>query len=293
MEERAAIISGGGGHGAYSVGLLSALRRDYEFISGISTGALIAPFVALGEYEKLERGYTTISNKDIYNVIPFDEKTGKIKILQSIYRTILQGKPTIGETNNLRKLITKFYTEADHERLQASGKTVLVGCLNLSMTPYRHETYAAADCSYQDFVDWMWASCCFPAVSSIVEKNGYQYVDGGITETITIYEAMKRNYKKIDVFVLREKIKEEKLNPVTNIFELIYRNLMLMRQDVVYEELHQAIEFAKVREDVDINVYYMPYKLSDNAMNFQQKKMEQWVALGKQCAYDKTIRETY
>ena len=65
-------ISGGGENGAYGAGLLtgwSALgtRPEFKAVTGVSTGALIAPFAFLGPaYDAaLERFYTTIGKKDV------------------------------------------------------------------------------------------------------------------------------------------------------------------------------------------------------------------------------------
>ncbi|MBV8392661.1 MAG: patatin-like phospholipase family protein [Alphaproteobacteria bacterium] len=65
-------ISGGGDNGAYGAGLLTAwtelgTRPDFKAVTGVSTGALIAPFAYLGPaYDKdLERFYTAIGQKDV------------------------------------------------------------------------------------------------------------------------------------------------------------------------------------------------------------------------------------
>ena len=65
-------ISGGGDNGAYAAGLLNGwtaagTRPEFKLVTGISTGALIAPFAFLGpKYDAtLKEVYTTISPKDI------------------------------------------------------------------------------------------------------------------------------------------------------------------------------------------------------------------------------------
>ena len=65
-------ISGGGDNGAFGAGLLngwtaSGTRPTFKIVTGISTGALTAPFAFLGSgYDKqLEQVYTTISQADI------------------------------------------------------------------------------------------------------------------------------------------------------------------------------------------------------------------------------------
>ena len=66
-------VSGGGDKGAFGAGLLvgwteAGNRPEFKLVTGISTGALIAPFAFLGpEYdEQLKQVYTSISPDDIY-----------------------------------------------------------------------------------------------------------------------------------------------------------------------------------------------------------------------------------
>ena len=75
-------ISGGGDNGAFAAGLLvgwseTGQRPKFKLVTGISTGALIAPFAFLGkDYDqKLKEVYTTISSKDIF------EKRGLFSVL--------------------------------------------------------------------------------------------------------------------------------------------------------------------------------------------------------------------
>jgi predicted acylesterase/phospholipase RssA len=65
-------ISGGGDNGAFTAGLLNGWtakgdRPEFKLVTGISTGALIAPFAFLGsKYDPtLKEVYTTISPKDV------------------------------------------------------------------------------------------------------------------------------------------------------------------------------------------------------------------------------------
>jgi hypothetical protein len=65
-------ISGGGDSGAFTAGALNARtakgdRPEFKLVTGISTGALIAPFAFLGpKYDAtLKEVYTTISPKDV------------------------------------------------------------------------------------------------------------------------------------------------------------------------------------------------------------------------------------
>jgi predicted patatin/cPLA2 family phospholipase len=71
------VLSGGGRNGAYTAGVLkgwsaSGQRPRFDVVTGISTGALIAPFAFLGaEYDPtLEQAYTTAQDKDVFRERP-------------------------------------------------------------------------------------------------------------------------------------------------------------------------------------------------------------------------------
>lgn len=52
------MLSGGGGWGAFGAGYLNALKReDWAVVTGVSTGALQAIFVAAGDYPELAKAY--------------------------------------------------------------------------------------------------------------------------------------------------------------------------------------------------------------------------------------------
>jgi hypothetical protein len=66
-------VSGGGSDGAFGAGLLNGWskqgdRPKFKFVTGVSTGALIAPFAFLGvDYDKpLKEAYTTVGADRIY-----------------------------------------------------------------------------------------------------------------------------------------------------------------------------------------------------------------------------------
>ncbi len=67
------VLSGGGANGAYTAGVLNGWtaagnRPQFDVVTGISTGALMAPFVFLGsEYDDLlKRNYTESRDRDIF-----------------------------------------------------------------------------------------------------------------------------------------------------------------------------------------------------------------------------------
>src|SRR5262245_9706739 len=76
-------LSGGGSYGAFSAGVLCGWtasgdrpgvngRPNFSVVTGISTGALIAPYAFLGpQYDDhIRKFYTTVENRDIYRLRP-------------------------------------------------------------------------------------------------------------------------------------------------------------------------------------------------------------------------------
>ena len=71
-------ISGGGANGAFGAGLLkgwttTGSRPEFTIVTGISTGALSAPFAFLGSDwdDRLEEVYTRYSTRDLIRKTPF------------------------------------------------------------------------------------------------------------------------------------------------------------------------------------------------------------------------------
>lgn len=102
------VLSGGGKDGAFGAGFLcgwskTGTRPQFKVVTGISTGALMAPYAFLGpEYDpQLKKVYTTVSDKDIYkprsifanllglgNIIPTTSLTDNKPIVQLIKRSV-------------------------------------------------------------------------------------------------------------------------------------------------------------------------------------------------------------
>ncbi|RYD88004.1 MAG: patatin family protein, partial [Sphingomonadales bacterium] len=119
-------ISGGGDNGAFGAGVLTGwtatgTRPEFKLVTGVSTGALIAPFAFLGaSYDKqLEEVYTTISGKDIFKM------RGMIKGFFS---------DAMADSTPLYELVTRKVDQAMLDAIAAEyakGRLLLVGTANM------------------------------------------------------------------------------------------------------------------------------------------------------------------
>lgn len=189
-------LSGGGGDGAYGAGLLTGWsatgnRPDFQVVTGVSTGALIAPFAFLGSAhdETLRRAYTGVGPDDIY--------------LRSILPNILSG-PALTDAGPFRRLVEHFVDQALLDAIAAEhrrGRRLLVATTNIDAgRPVIWDMGAIADSGQPDalglFRQIIVASAAipglFPPVPIDVVADGQRFtelhLDGGITAQIFAYQ---------------------------------------------------------------------------------------------------------
>lgn len=191
-------ISGGGGKGAFGAGLLvgwteSGTRPDFKVVTGVSTGALIAPYAFLGSaYDgSLSRLYTAVSPENIY------KERGPIAAL-FFDDALVDSTPLLG-------LIADRVDDAmlaAISREYARGRLLLIATTNLdARQPIIWNIGAIAssgDPGARDLIhEILLASASipgiFPPVMIDVEVDGETYqemhVDGGTMVQLFLYPA--------------------------------------------------------------------------------------------------------
>ena len=190
-------ISGGSDNGAFGAGLINGWtaagnRPEFKIVTGVSTGALIAPLAFLGpDYDdELKEAFTTISKKDIY------EERGFLAALFD--DGLVDSRPLLG-------LISRFVTPELLSRVAAEyakGRLLLVGTSDLdNRQPVIWNMTAIAASGDPGALDLfrkvLLASASvpgvFPPVMFNVEANGTKYqemhVDGGAMAQVFLYPA--------------------------------------------------------------------------------------------------------
>jgi predicted acylesterase/phospholipase RssA len=188
-------VSGGGDKGAFAAGLLCGWtelgdRPEFKAVTGISTGALIAPFAFLGpRYDHVLREfYTGVTSREVLTP-----------------RSILSGLlgDAMADSGPLRKLVSRTVTPDLLARIaaeHAKGRVLLVGTTNLdarraviwNMTKIAASRGADRLKLFQDILI---ASAsvpgAFPPVMIDVEVDGKRYqemhVDGGTMAQVFVY----------------------------------------------------------------------------------------------------------
>lgn len=189
-------VSGGGDDGAFGAGLLvgwteTGQRPEFKMVTGVSTGALIAPFAFLGPaYDKqLKEVFTRTSPKDIYRAR---------NLLISVFYD-----DAINDTTPLFRTISRYVNNAllaAIAREYEKGRLLFIGTTNLdARRPVIWNIGAIAASGRPGALELvrkiLLASAAvpvaFPPVMINVEANGKKYqemhVDGGAIAQLFLY----------------------------------------------------------------------------------------------------------
>lgn len=179
-------ISGGGGDGAYAAGLLVGWsqrgeRPEFEVVTGVSTGALAAPFAFLGSrYDReLTEVFTLYDDEAIYSSL-------------GVFGLMGRG---LSDTTPLKRLIERYLTDQMVEEVAieySRGRRLLVQTTNIDAErPVIWDLSAIAASKRSDrkrlMVDVLLASSAMPVVFPPVrievdvdgERRQELHVDGG------------------------------------------------------------------------------------------------------------------
>jgi predicted acylesterase/phospholipase RssA len=303
--KRAAMISGGGSWGAFGGGTLSRLNNDYDTIVGVSTGSLLAPLVALKEWELLRDGYSNVTNKNVFDTFwykpsPLSDK-GKLRKIPIIISMIL-GQRSIATSNALRKTIDKFFPKVLFDELEKQNKEILVGTQNYAQSPSKIHYFSSQEENYLDFCDWMWCSANFPFFTSLVKKSWVDskgnfhvglWSDGGLTDLVGLDRLMNKGYKEIDIILHRTKFVEKlEGHEINSLMDNVTTSINAMRYDIEFEYFYHKIKKLN-KQGTKVTVYWLPRKLSNNSMVFNKKEMNGWWLEGYNTAFDENRIEIF
>lgn len=279
---KALVISGGGSKGAFAGGVAEYLienkKKKYELLIGTSTGSLLISHLAMGEMEELHRIYTNVNQKSIFNLRPFKIKKKNNYTTVSInhkntIKNFFRGSKTFGESYNLKKLISKEITDQLLKRIKDSNKELVVTVSNLSLNQVEYKSLSGN--SFDDFRDWIWGSSNYAPFMSILEKNHYEYADGGFANLMPIEEAIKRGATEIDAIILETEMTQLNRLPSKNPFSLM-TNIFEFMQDNIEKQNVALGKLAAKHHNVKLNLYYTPTVLTTNSLIFDKVKMAKW-----------------
>jgi len=268
-------VSGGGANGAFGAGLLvgwtqTGTRPEFTMVTGVSTGALTAPFAFLGpDYDdQLRKVYTTTSTDMIVKkrnpfLTPFGDSMVDTRPLRALIATTI--------STDVIEAVAR-----EHNK----GRRLMIGTANLDAgrsVIWNMGAIAASDYprKVELFHDVLQASSAipvaFPPVVIPVEANGQSYdemhVDGGTGSQVFVYpaaldwklitEKLKVRGKPM-VYVIRNSFLEPDYRGVNrSIFPIGMRTIDSLIRTQGIGDLYQIYTLC-VRDGNEFNLAYIP-----------------------------------
>lgn len=295
--KRACLISGDGSWSAFGGGTLARINQEYDTVIGISTGCILAPLVALREWEVLKEIYVTTDNYNIfdrcwYKGKPFTNEGKPRKF--PIFMTLLLNQKTVYTSNAMRKTIDKFFTEDYFNELRIRNKEVIVGVQNYQQVPSKIHYFSSLDEDYENYKDWIWCGSNFSFFTSLIKKSWNNktgsfhigvWSDGRISDLIDIDQLLMNGFKEIDIVLHRPKIIDiYEGHKINNLIDNIITNINAMQYDIEFEYFYDRIKRLN-KNGVTVRVFWLPRNLSTNSMIFNKKEMLAWWEEGYQTAF--------
>tara|TARA_R110002050_G_scaffold208508_2_gene344523 strand:+ start:4414 stop:5328 length:915 start_codon:yes stop_codon:yes gene_type:complete len=279
---RALVVSGGGSKGAFAGGvaqyLMEQKKHQYDIFLGTSTGSLLIPHLAVNNIPKVYDIFTNVNQSTIFSVNPFiqKQKDHREYVTINYFNSMLQfikRKRTFGESKALRKNIFKNFTKDEFDLIRATKGDVVVTVSNLSKN--RVEYKSIKDFSHEEFCDWIWISCNYIPFMSLATRNGFEYADGGLGCVIPIREAILRGATEVDAIVLESENLEYNKVLGKNPFSLLINLFSHLLDQVEISDIALG-KLAAIHNNVKLNLYYTPTKLTENSLIFSKRLMVDW-----------------
>ena len=249
MIEAGLVVEGGGMRGVYTAGVLDYFMEKnlyFDDCYGVSAGAChISSYVSkqIGRSIKVTLDYI---NDKRYCSVNSLIKTGDMFGVEMLY-DLIPNKLELYDYDTFNKFKGNFYSVVTNCK---TGKAEYIKIKDMK----------------KDIIA-VRASSSLPLLSRIVEINGKEYLDGGITDSIPIKKSIKDGHKKNVVILTRDKTYRKSKPKFLSLLKFKYKkypNLVkaIENRYKIYNETLDFIEEEKAKNKVFIIQPKLPVKIS-------------------------------
>jgi len=253
------LLSGGGGWGAYGAGFLAGWsqrtldtpRPRFDVVTGVSTGAVMAPFALLGGDSVLEQHYRGVSSDDLFSG-------------RSVFSL-----PFWNSLKTADQMEDKLKAALDDRTLLAlgaaakEGRSVWVGAVNFDTGEFSEFDITAfagtlaPDAARKAIVKRIMAASAIPVYLPPKFIGGCMYMDGGVRENLfiaQIAQAIERSIGgwraqgdvDVDIYaVVNGPVKPLKLLAGNNLVAIGARGFDLGAAQIQLASLREVFDFAR------------------------------------------------
>ena len=257
------VLEGGALRGIYTAGVLDVLLENnikVDAVVGVSAGALFGI-----NYVSKQKG----------RCIRYNLENAHNKNYMGLYSLI-----TTGNVMNEEFCFHKLVYETDPFDFDTFNKSkIKFYCVVTNIETGKAEYIEIKD--IEKDMEYLRASGSMPIVSKTVEINGNKYLDGGMSDSIPTFWAMKEGYDRIIVVETRVKEyrkKESSLLP----YKLKYKNYLKFLDTIEKRpKMYNKVKKYDVREDKKSIFVIRPSRLVKiKRIEHNKKKIQEMYNLG-------------
>ena len=199
MKPYAVVLGGGGGRGAYQIGVWSVLRKigiRFNAVIGTSVGALNGALMVKGNFFEACKLWNEISLNDIVSLpSQFDESNllsvKNLRTLASFRDKIIKEKGL--DTEPLRRLINKYAKENVIRK-----RNIDFGMVTYNIKSFKEDISFLNEIPKGKLSDYLLASSALPGFK-VIDIDGRPHLDGGLADNVPVSVAIERGYNRIIV----------------------------------------------------------------------------------------------
>lgn len=275
--KRALVLPGGGGRGAYQVGVVKALYEKglkFDMAFGTSIGGINAAVVAQGGIERLEELWCQIRASDIFK-LPSPHQMG---------RMLLGHKLGLLDNSPLEDLLRR---EVNLPKLRATN--MQIGWCATDLCSLETKLFMMDDImSTNELIDVLMATSAIPMAFPPRHISGHGlWVDGGLVRNTPMETAIQMGADEVYMVLLHP----EKINICpTNMFEVIVRCLDIVldasaRKEIQTAELYNRLVAegnieSKGRKNVDIRVFQPKRAVNTTLLEIDPQRSRKLITQG-------------
>lgn len=249
MKGTALILAGGGGKGAYEIGVWKAMRelgmdKKIRAVSGASVGGLNGALFVQGDYDRARRIWLTMNAEKILD-------SGKTTLAEDL-KAFVEQWPVIDVESMLKEgifsrdgLIQIIRQELDVNKVAESGLPCYLACFNVT---YNLMDYInVTGMTQNDMETILLATSALPGIFGPVKFGKSLYLDGGLKDNVPVRPLYNAGYRDfLVVHLSRRSIVDQEEFPGASMVQIIPSQ---DQGDFVTGTLDFSAEGAKRRMD--------------------------------------------
>lgn len=224
MEGTALILAGGGGKGAYEIGVWKAMRelgieRKIKAVSGASVGGLNGALFVQGDYDRARNIWLTMNAEKILD-------PNKFNLMEEI-KTMVERWPDVEAESLLREgifsrdgLVQIIQEELDGNRIAENGIPCCLACYNVTSNLMDYINITGMKQNEMETI--LLATSALPGIFGPVRFGKSMYLDGGLKDNVPVRPLYNAGYRDfLVVHLSRRSLVDEEEFPGASMIQIV------------------------------------------------------------------------